>query len=85
MIDPGALDGRSDELKTQTRDLIDSRGPIGTPGGSLSLKHVTSGFGIITENDLVNGVFRIIDRKTKAEIATFSSIDELIAAGWAID
>ena len=75
----------SDKLKAQTRDLIDSRGPVGTPDGSLPFKHIASGFGIITEDNLVNGVFRIVDRRTKAEIATFASIGELIAAGWAVD
>lgn len=75
----------SDKLKIQTRDLIDSRGPVGTPDGSLPLKHIVSGFGTVTEDDLVNGVFRIVDRKTKSEIDTFATIDDLIAAGWAID
>ncbi len=77
-------DNWSDELKAQTRDLIDGGGPIGTPDGSLALKHIASGFGIITEDDLVNGVLRVVDRETKAE-TTFASVDELIAAGWAID
>ena len=75
----------SEASVNETRDIIDSRGPIGTPDGSLPLKHITSGFGIITEDNLVNGVFRIVDQKTKAEIAIFASVDDLIAAGWAID
>lgn len=74
----------SDALKAQTRELIDSRGPTGTRDGSLPLKHITSGFGIITETDLLNGMLRVIDRRTSAE-TTFANIDDLIAAGWAID
>ncbi len=75
----------SNELKAQTCELIDSGGPIGSPDGSLGLKHVDGGFGIITMLDLAWAVLRIVDRRTKAEIATFASIDDLIAAGWAID
>lgn len=75
----------SNELRAQTRDLIDRRGPIGTPDGSLGLGHIDGGFGIITMFDLANGVLRIVDRKTEAEIVTFTSVDDLIAAGWAVD
>ena len=74
----------SDALKAQTRKLIDSRGPIGTSDCSLSLKNTTNSFGIITESDLVNGVLRVVDRKTKAE-TTFATADDLIAAGWVLD
>ena len=42
-------------------------------------------FGIITMQDLAWAVFKVVDRNTKADIATFASIDELIAAGWAVD
>lgn len=75
----------SNELKAQTREVIDSGGPIGTPDGSLGLKHIHGGFGIITMQDLAWAVFKVVDRNTKADIATFASIDELIAAGWAVD
>lgn len=75
----------SKEHKAQTREVIESGGPIGTPDGSLGLKHIHGGFGIITMLDLAWAVFKIVDRNTKADIATFASVDELIAAGWAVD
>lgn len=74
----------SDVLKTQTRDVIEGRDILATSGGQLCLKHATSGFGTISEDDLWRGVLKVIDRRTKAE-TIFASADELIAAGWAID
>lgn len=85
MSSPSKASDWSDELKAQTRELIDSGGPVGTPDGSLGLRHIDGGFGIVTMLDLAWGRLRVIDRKTKADIATFASIDDLLAAGWAVD
>ena len=56
IVSTSAANAWSDTLKAQTRDLIGSRGPVGTPDGSLALKHIAAGFGIITEGDLLSGV-----------------------------
>lgn len=82
MSDPDTNDW-SDDLKAQTRDAIEG-GMFVTRDGRLYLKHVTSGFGIMTEDDLLSGVLRVVNVRTGAE-TTFASADELIAAGWALD
>ncbi len=78
---------RSMVERTQSTNARSDRqwGPIGTPDGSLGLKHIHGGFGIITMQDLAWAVFKVVDQNTKADIATFASIDELIAAGWVVD
>jgi hypothetical protein len=68
----------------QTRDMIANRDTIAARNGQLCLKHVTSIFGTIAEDDLLRGVIKVVDRRTGAE-ATFANADELIAAGWVID
>ncbi len=84
MNTPAALNDWSDDLKAQTRDVIEGRDILASRDGQLHLKHVTSGFGTIAEDDLWRGVLRVVDRQTGAE-TTFASADELIAAGWVID
>ena len=74
----------SDDLKAQTRDVIEGRGMFVSRDGRLHLKHVTSAFGTVAEDDLVRGVLRLVDRQTGAE-TTFANADALIAAGWVID
>ena len=74
----------SDELRAQTRDIIANRDTITARNGQLCLKHITSGFGIIPEHDLLHGVIKVVDRQTGAE-TTFANADELIAAGWVVD
>lgn len=73
----------SEGLKARTRDVIEG-GMFVTRDGHLHLKHVVSGFGVMTEDDVLRGVLRVVDVQTGAE-TTFASADELIAAGWAID
>ena len=74
----------SDDLKAQTRDIIDGLAFFVAHDGQLYLKHITSRFGTIAEDDLQRGVLKLVERGTKAE-ATFANADELIAAGWVID
>ena len=77
-------DDWSDELKEQTRDAIEGRGPFASLDGRLCLKHITSGFGTIAQEHLGGGPLRVVDRRTGAETC-YANVDELIAAGWAID
>jgi len=83
---PATLDPRtwSDELTAQTRDMIANRDAITARNRQLCLKHITSGFGTIAEDDLLHGVIKVVDRGAGAE-TTFTNADELIAAGWVID
>ena len=74
----------SADLKAQTRDVIEGRGMFVSRDGRLHLKHATSAFGTIAENDIRRGVLKVVDRQTGAE-TTFASADDLIAAGWVID
>ena len=68
----------------QTRDAIEGRGIFAMRNGRLCLKHIVSGFGAITAEDLQHGVLKVVDMRTK-QATTFASAAELIAAGWAID
>lgn len=77
-------DDWSDELKAQTRDVLEGQNLFATRDGRLHLKHAGSGFGLIAADDLQCGVLRVVDIRTKREV-TFASVDDLIAAGWAID
>ncbi len=83
-MDTRRTNDRSDELKAQTRDVIESRDIFAMRDSQLSLKHVTSAFGTMAEDDLCRGMLRVVDRRTGAE-TTFASADELIAAGWVLD
>ena len=74
----------SDKAKAQTREVIPSYDMFVLPVGSLHLKHIELGFGFITAEDLSNGVFRVVEKRTGAE-TTFANVDELIAAGWVVD
>ena len=74
----------SAELKAQTREAIVEPDPFTLHNGQLCFKHIVSGFGVIAADDLQRGVLRMVDRQTKQEV-TFAGVDELIAAGWAID
>jgi len=69
---------------TQTREMIAYHDTIAARNGQLCLKHITSGFGTIAEDDLLGGVIKVIDRQTGAE-TIFADADAMIAAGWVID
>ena len=81
---PRVTNDWSDDLKAQTRDVIEGRDILASRDGQLHLKHLASGFGTIAEDDLRSGVLRVVDRQTGAE-TSFASADELIAAGWTLD
>lgn len=74
----------SDELKEQTRNVLEGRGTFVSHDGRLCLKHITSGFGTIAQEHLWSDVLKVIDRRTGAETC-YTNVDELIAAGWVID
>lgn len=71
----------SDTLREQTREAINDLS-IG-PDGRLHFKHKVLGYAFAEINDLL-GDLELTCKKTSAKYA-FSSCDELIDAGWAID
>ena len=74
----------SDDLKAQTRDVIDGYVIIPACDGQVCLKHITTGSGTVAVDNLVRGVLRVVNRRTGFE-TTFANADELLAAGWVID
>lgn len=74
----------SDDLKAQTRDLIEGHGMFVSRDGCLHLKHLTSASGTMSEGDLARGLLKVVERRTGTE-TTFATADDLIAAGWVID
>jgi hypothetical protein len=72
----------SDSLKKKTKDaLLECSG---APDGFIHMKNINGSFGRISLEDLVRGKLLIHDKKTKAEYF-YKAIEELVAAGWAID
>jgi hypothetical protein len=72
----------SDTLIEQTRDALKS--PPMTVDGNLHLKNSDDRFGQIGLSDLMSGTLRVTDKETgKAHL--YVTVDEFIAAGWAID
>lgn len=72
----------SEELINYTRDALD----LGfvPPNDFVPMKNINGNFGIISLQNWLSKKFIITDRKTRAEYA-FNNIEDLIAAGWAID
>ena len=72
----------SDRLIEETRSALDDL--AATPLGVLHMKNVNGSYGKIRLEDLVADNLLIKDKKTEVEYH-FQTVDELIAAGWAID
>lgn len=72
----------SDRLIEETRSALDNW-PV-TPLGALHMKNIHGGYGKMLLEDLLADKLLIKDKKSDADFL-FSSVDELIAAGWAID
>lgn len=72
----------SDRLIEETRSALDDL--AATPLGVLHMKNIHGGYGKMLLEDLVADKLLVKDKKSDAEFL-FSSVDELIAAGWAID
>ncbi len=72
----------SEELINYTRDALDLG--IVPPNDFVPMKNINGNFGIISLQNWLSKKFIIADRKTRAEYA-FNNIEDLIAAGWAID
>jgi hypothetical protein len=70
----------SKELKAMTREAI-ANPPV---GDELAFKHDKSGFATISAEDLLTGDLVLCDHAT-GNITVFETVDELIAAGWAVD
>ena len=81
---PATGSGRSDDLKTRTRDVVEGRDIFGTRDGQLHFKHATYAFDTVAEDDFARGVLKRVERRTGAE-TTFDNADALTAAGWVID
>lgn len=87
MIGLGNLPGKtstvtawSDDLKAQTRSVIEGRGMFAQRDGQLYLKHADSAFGTIAEGDLARGVLRVVEKQAGAG-TTFANADALVADG----
>jgi hypothetical protein len=74
--------GWSARLKEETRDAFNEC--FFAPDGFLHMKNFNDSFGKIYKDDLINKKWLIQDKKTDAEYL-YASVDELIAAGWAVD
>lgn len=75
----------SDSIKKQTREMIDSHGMNSIlPDLKLHMKNINSCYGYIEIANLLNGVIKVVDKKTGCEFL-FKNTDELISAGWVID
>jgi hypothetical protein len=72
----------SDTLIEQTRDALKS--PPVTLDGNLHLKNTNDSFGQISLSDLMSGTLKVTDKES-GKTHRYGSVDELIAAGWAID
>lgn len=72
----------SDRLIEETRSALDDWATA--PLSALHMKNIHGGYGKILLEDLVADKLLIKDKKSDADFL-FSSVDELIAAGWAID
>ena len=74
----------SRDLEVQTREALEGRTILTARRGEICLKHICSGYGIITDEDYHLGVLGVIDRQTGIH-AVFLSADALVAAGWVLD
>ncbi len=81
----------SQELQSQTRDILYNMPPgvfllaerLGRKG--VCLKNFQGPSGYITLADCLNDEYPIRSHENDQLLAHFSSIDELLEAGWAID
>ena len=75
----------SEELKRQTREIIDNQGmDFFCPDLKLHMKNLDSRYGYIAIENLLQGVIKVVDNETGVE-RLFDSSDELIDSGWVID
>ncbi len=72
----------SDNLLEETRDALRD-GFVGA-NGFLHMKNINRSYGKIRLEDVMNGKLLIQDKDSDAEYS-YSTVDELIADGWAID
>ncbi|WP_200373671.1 hypothetical protein [Thiocystis violacea] len=75
----------SDNLKKQTREIIDAHGTDSVlPDLKLHMKNISSRYGYIEIENLLKGVVKVVDKETGCEVL-FKNTDDLISAGWVID
>lgn len=72
----------SERLVDETRSALTELTVV--PQSTLHMKNADGGYGKIRLEDLVVGRLFIQDKKSDA-VFMFTSVDELISAGWAID
>ena len=75
----------SEGLKATTFKMINSRGiEFISFDNKLHIKHISSGYAFIKMEDLYNGLLRVVDKTTGAEVV-YPNADDLIKDGWAVD
>ena len=72
----------SEELQQETREAI-SEMRI-NPDGKLRFKSHGNGGAFITAHDLMHGKLSLTNTEG-GQVVEFANIDELLAAGWAVD
>lgn len=72
----------SESLQQQTRAAIEQL-PV-TADGNLHFKHPTLGFAYATLDDLMQDTL-LLHSKNGSDTFTFSRVDALLLAGWALD
>lgn len=72
----------SEGLQQQTKDAISEL--HFSPDGNLHFKNINGGCAYITVQNLMKGNLLLVGSKTD-ELHQFASVDDLLAAGWAID
>lgn len=73
----------SDSLKEATRKALQDCWPI-SEDSCLNMKNCNGSFGTMSSEDLLAEKWLIKDKKTGADYL-YTTIDELITSGWAVD
>lgn len=75
----------SASLQAETRELIESRGEhFRSLDVNLHFKNIDGRYGSMSLFDLYRGELYVIDKRDSRR-CDFADVDDLLAAGWAID
>ena len=78
----------SEELLKNTRQILDDTldgAEVALFHGYLSMKNTNGSFGKISLENLMAKKLCIEDKSSGGQTIVYTTVDELIAAGWAID